>query len=107
MKNRFQSLPFKRNLQRYTTELLDYLAVADPEFKSDLTRRIALLVTRFAPDRRWHVDTLVELLVQGGSYVADEECRSFIQLITATPELQVGGVCFGFWGTVGRLASCS
>ena len=76
------------NITTLAKELLDYLAVADMEFKSDLTRKIAMLVTRFAPDRRWHVDTIVELLVQGGSYVADEECRSFIQLITASPELQ-------------------
>jgi hypothetical protein len=50
-----------RNLTR---ELLDYLAVCDSEFKPDLTAKIAALITRFAPDRRWHFDNLLCVLVQ-------------------------------------------
>lgn len=52
-----------RNLTR---ELLDYLAVCDSEFKPDLTAKIAALITRFAPDRRWHFDNLLCVLVQVG-----------------------------------------
>jgi AP-1 complex subunit gamma-1 len=78
----------ENNITTLAKELLDYLSVADPEFKHDLTRRIARLVARFAPDRRWHIDTFVELLLKGGGYVADEEGRAFIQLVTATPDLQ-------------------
>ena len=76
------------NIKTLAKELLDYLGVADVEFKSDLTRRIAQLITKYAPDRRWHVDTTVELLIKGGSYVAEEEARDFIVLITNSPELQ-------------------
>ena len=76
------------NIKTLAKELLDYLGVADVEFKSDLTRRIAQLITKYAPDRRWHVDTMVELLSKGGSYVAEEEARDFIVLITNSPELQ-------------------
>jgi hypothetical protein len=47
-----------------TRELLDYLAVCDSEFKPDLTAKIAALITRFAPDRRWHFDNLLCVLVQ-------------------------------------------
>lgn len=47
-----------------TRELLDYLAVCDSEFKPDLTAKIAALITRFAPDRRWHYDNLLCVLVQ-------------------------------------------
>ena len=76
------------NIKTLAKELLDYLGVADVEFKSDLTRRIAQLITKYAPDRRWHVDTMVELLIKGGSYVAEEEARDFVVLITNSPELQ-------------------
>ncbi len=41
--------------------LLDYLAVADPEFRPDLTAKIAALVQRFAPDKRWHFDSLLQV----------------------------------------------
>jgi hypothetical protein len=44
-----------------TRELLDYLTVCDSEFKSDLAAKIAALVARFAPDKRWHVDSLLQV----------------------------------------------
>lgn len=47
-----------------TRELLDYLSVCDSEFKPDLTAKIAALITRYAPDRRWHYDNLLCVLVQ-------------------------------------------
>lgn len=65
----------ENNVETLAVELLDYLGVADIEFKADLTRRISQLITKFAPNRRWHVDTAVELLMKGGSYVAEEEVR--------------------------------
>ena len=78
----------ENNIVTLAKELLDYLTVADLEFKADLCRRIAELVARFAPSKRWHVDTLVELMSKGGAHVADEECRAFAHLVSATPELQ-------------------
>lgn len=47
-----------RNLTR---ELLDYLAVCDGEFKPDLTAKIATLIQRYAPDKRWHIDSLLQV----------------------------------------------
>ena len=34
--------------------------MADAEFKPDLTAKIAALVQRFAPDKRWHCDSLLQ-----------------------------------------------
>ena len=34
--------------------------VADAEFKPDLTAKIAALVQRYAPDKRWHCDSLLQ-----------------------------------------------
>ena len=49
------------NIQSLTKELLDYLQVADADFKPDLTAKIAALVQRFAPDKRWHCDSLLQV----------------------------------------------
>ena len=49
------------NIQSLTAELLEYLAVADAEFKPDLTAKIAALVQRFAPNKRWHFDSLLQV----------------------------------------------
>ena len=48
------------NIQSLTKELLDYLRVADADFKPDLTAKIAALVQRFAPNKRWHFDSLLQ-----------------------------------------------
>ncbi len=48
------------NITALTKELLDYLKVADAEFKPDLTAKIAALVQRYAPDKRWHFDSLLQ-----------------------------------------------
>lgn len=48
------------NIISLTKELLDYLQVADSEFKPDLTAKIAALVQRFAPNKRWHFDSLLQ-----------------------------------------------
>ena len=49
------------NIQSLTKELLEYLQVADAEFKPDLTAKIAALVQRFAPNKRWHFDSLLQV----------------------------------------------
>eukprot|EP00951_Prasinocladus_malaysianus_P038115 scaffold415680_cov43-Prasinocladus_malaysianus.AAC.1 len=45
------------NIKTLTTELLDYLTISDTAFKPDLTQKIALLVQKYAPDRRWYAPT--------------------------------------------------
>ena len=49
------------NIKTLTKELLDYLRVSDAEFKPDLTSKICMLVQRFAPDKQWHLDSLVQV----------------------------------------------
>jgi len=55
------------NITALTKELLDYLKVADAEFKPDLTAKIAALVQRYAPDKRWHFDSLLQVRALGPS----------------------------------------
>lgn len=49
------------NIKTLTKELLDYLEVSDAEFKPDLTSKICMLVQRFAPDKQWHLDSLLQV----------------------------------------------
>uniref|UniRef100_A0A7S0S2A3 AP-1 complex subunit gamma n=2 Tax=Chlamydomonas leiostraca TaxID=1034604 RepID=A0A7S0S2A3_9CHLO len=80
------------NIRALTRELLDYLAVCDAEFKPDLTSKIATLIQRFAPDKRWHIDNLLQVMTQAGSYVKEEVCRALIVLITNAPDLHAYAV---------------
>lgn len=56
------------NIKTLTHELLDYLKVADTEFKADLTAKVCLLVQRFAPDKRWHFDSLLQVRLARRSF---------------------------------------
>ena len=51
------------NIRTLTKELLDYLRISDSEFKPDLTNKICMLVQRFAPDKRWHLDSLMQVWI--------------------------------------------
>lgn len=75
------------NIKTLTKELLDYLNLCDAEFKPDLTAKVCQLVARFAPDKRWHVDSLAAVLVQAGAYATEDACRALILLVVAAPDL--------------------
>lgn len=50
------------NVRVLTRELLAFLEVADNEFKLGLTTQICLGAERFAPNKRWHIDTVLRVL---------------------------------------------
>lgn len=60
---------------------------ADPEFKSDLTTKICMVVQKYAPNRRWHVDTVIKVLIVAGEYVTEEATANLTAIISQTPEL--------------------
>ncbi|CAK9779672.1 Adaptor protein complex AP-1 gamma subunit [Cutaneotrichosporon oleaginosum] len=76
------------NVRVMTRELLAFLEVADNEFKSSLTTQIWLAAERYAPNKRWHIDTTLRVLKTAGNYVRDEILAAFIRLVAHTPELQ-------------------
>jgi AP-1 complex subunit gamma-1 len=70
-------------------ELLAFLEVADTEFKLAMTSQICIAADRYAPNKRWHVDTVLRVLKLAGGYVREEILSSFIRLVGLTPELQM------------------
>ncbi|CAE6454073.1 unnamed protein product, partial [Rhizoctonia solani] len=76
------------NVRVLTRELLAFLEVADNEFKLGMTTQISLAAEKFAPNKRWHIDTVLRVLKLAGNYVREEVLSSFIRLVCHTPELQ-------------------
>ncbi|GAA5836815.1 hypothetical protein JCM9279_007669 [Rhodotorula babjevae] len=76
------------NVRVLTRELLAFLEVADNEFKLGMTTQVCAAAERFAPNRRWHIDTVLRVLKLAGNYVREEVLSSFIRLVTHTPDLQ-------------------
>ncbi|KAJ2895199.1 AP-1 complex subunit gamma-1 [Zalerion maritima] len=80
------------NVRVLIRELLAFLEVADNEFKTSMTSEIGIAADRFAPNKRWHVDTMLRVLTLAGNYVKEPIMSSFIRLIATTPDLQTYAV---------------
>ncbi|KAI0821603.1 gamma-adaptin [Irpex lacteus] len=76
------------NVRVLVRELLAFLEVADDEFKLGMTTQISLAAERFAPNKRWHIDTVLRVLKLAGNFVREEILSAFIRLVAHTPELQ-------------------
>ena len=50
------------NVRVLVRELLSFLEVADAEFKPIMTSQIGIAADRFAPNKRWHIDTMLRVL---------------------------------------------
>lgn len=79
----------EQNVRVMIRELLAFLEVADNEFKLGMTTQICLAAERFAPNKRWHIDTMLRVVKLAGNYVREEVLSAFVRLICHTPELQV------------------
>ncbi|KAI8883654.1 Adaptor protein complex AP-1 gamma subunit [Backusella circina FSU 941] len=76
------------NVRVLTRELLAFLEVADTEFKQSMTTKISLAAERFAPNQRWHIDTMLRMLKLAGNHVREEVLAGFIRLVAQTSDLQ-------------------
>lgn len=82
------SLINEQNVRVMIRELLTFLEHCDLEFKTELVSQIALAAERFAPNKRWHVDTLLRILNIAGGYAKENILSAFILLVIETPDLQ-------------------
>ncbi|RDW93309.1 AP-1 complex subunit gamma [Aspergillus mulundensis] len=80
------------NVRVLVRELLAFLEVADNEFKPVMTTQIGIAADRYAPNKRWHADTILRVLKLAGAYVKEQILSSFVRLIATTPELQTYSV---------------
>ncbi|KAK4705065.1 AP-1 complex subunit gamma-1, partial [Phenoliferia sp. Uapishka_3] len=98
------------NVRVLIRELLAFLEVADNEFKLAMTTQVCAAAEKFAPNRRWHIDTVLRVLklvrpaplpvlsaeansqrsalCKAGNFVREEVLSGFIRLVAHTSELQ-------------------
>ncbi|KNC86688.1 hypothetical protein SARC_01156 [Sphaeroforma arctica JP610] len=77
----------KGNVRALMREILAFLDVADTEFKGYMCSSIATSAARFAPNKRWHMDTLLKMLTSAGNYVTEELVTTVVHMITNTEDL--------------------
>jgi AP-1 complex subunit gamma-1 len=80
------------NVRVLIRELLAFLEVADNEFKSVMTTQIGIAADRYAPSKRWHIDTMLRVVKLAGNYVKEQILSSFIRLIATSADQQTYAV---------------
>ena len=55
------------------------------ERERDMTKYLSL--PRYAPSKKWHVDTILRVMTIAGDFVSDEVISNLIAVITQTPEV--------------------
>ncbi|CAL8277815.1 unnamed protein product [Lota lota] len=75
------------NIRSMMKELLLFLSTCPPELKSHAASGIFNAAERYAPSQRWHIDTILHVLITAGGDVRDETVPNLIQLITNASQL--------------------
>jgi len=73
-------------------ECLNYLIVAEPEIKTELTSKICQSLEKYSPSIKWEIDTLIKMLCLAGNYATEQTISSVINLIVSTQELNLYSV---------------
>ena len=76
------------NVKSIVKELLNYLLVAEPDFKKELSNKICQICEKYAPTRKWQIDTVIKVLTMSEHHVREEYISQLITVIATTPELQ-------------------
>ena len=80
------------NVRVLIRELLAFLEVADNEFKNAMTLQVGIAADRYAPNKRWHIDTMLRVIKLAGNYVKEQILSSFVRLIATSPDQQTYSV---------------
>ncbi|EGC34223.1 clathrin-adaptor gamma chain Ap1g1 [Dictyostelium purpureum] len=81
------SLVTESNIRVLVRELLNFLLIADAQFKSELVAKLCIVTEKYAPNKRWQIDTILRVMSIAGNFIPDEVPSNLIQLISSTPEL--------------------
>ncbi|PAN08791.1 hypothetical protein PAHAL_1G436600 [Panicum hallii] len=76
------------NVKPLTKELIDYLSIADPDFKGDLTEKLCSIVEKFSQEKLWYLDQMIKVLSLAGNHVKDDVCHALIVVLSNGSELQ-------------------
>ncbi|KAK0045846.1 AP-1 complex subunit gamma-1-like isoform X2 [Biomphalaria pfeifferi] len=80
------------NIRGMMKELLLFLETCDPEFKSDCCSNIVMAASKYSPNKRWHIDTVLKVLTTAGNYIKGDVVTIAIQLVSETSSLHAYSV---------------
>lgn len=76
------------NVRVLVRELVNFLSIADIEFRGDLTAKLCIVAEKYAPTPRWQIDTILRVMTISGEYVPETTCNALLALIAQTGDIQ-------------------
>lgn len=86
------SLVNSSNVRVLVRELVNFLQIADIEFRPDLTAKLCIVAEKYAPTPRWQIDTILRVMTISGDHVPDSTSNALLALISQTPDIQAYAV---------------
>ncbi|XP_052589168.1 AP-1 complex subunit gamma-like 2 isoform X2 [Peromyscus californicus insignis] len=80
------------NVRAMIQELQAFLESCPPDLRADCASGILLAAERFAPSKRWHIDTILHVLTTAGTHVREDAVANLTQLIGEAQELHAYSV---------------
>ena len=90
----------QQNYKTMSKELISFLETAEPEFKSQCSSSMVIAAERFAPGKRAHIDTLLDVLKTAGNYVRDDVIFNTIQLVSSSESEMQSYVVHESWSSI-------
>ena len=76
------------NVETLIPEVIDYLKLADRDFRFEMVSKIYASITRFAPTLIWHFDTALNIILDSGPYVGPELIINLCRLVSSDEEVR-------------------
>ncbi|KAJ6221251.1 hypothetical protein RDWZM_007063 [Blomia tropicalis] len=81
------------NIKTMSKELILFLEKSDTEFRAICSSNLCICAEKYAPDPKWHIDTVIKILNTTGNYVRDDVVGLLIELISSSDSLHDYTVC--------------
>lgn len=75
-----------KNAVEVVQNLLLNLPLAEAQVKEDIVVKIAILAEKFSPGLDWYVDTMIQVILVAGDYVAEAVWYRIVQVVINNPD---------------------
>ena len=76
------------NVESLIPEVMQYLHLADGDFRVELVAKVISSVQRFAPSPEWNFDTVINIIIDSGNYIGYDVISSVCKLIGTHPDIR-------------------
>lgn len=76
------------NVVEILDHLLRYLSKAEYAIREEMVLKIAILAEKFATDKQWYINTVLQLLTIAGDFVTEDVWHRVVQIVTNDESLQ-------------------